>query len=175
MTGREREARRLHTLLARMREDWRIAETVHARSLEALERVNSEGADNVTVGAVAVYLQNVYSAIEQILSRIATEIDGAQPSGSEWHRDLLDQMAIDVPDVRPPLLDKTLSADLDLLRRFRHVVRHAYADAFDWNEMQDTLRAEKRIMDRIPDALNRFEGFLHGTIAALEREPAEDV
>jgi hypothetical protein len=83
----------------------------------AAERVADHGEDVVTVGAAALYLQNLYTAIEESLKRIAFELDGSVPSGQEWRRELLRQLRLELPGTRPALIDDQLFADLDLLRR----------------------------------------------------------
>lgn len=174
MTGREREARRLRTLVARLWRDWTVAERIHDRLGRAIGRIADDGADEVTVGATALYLQNVYTAIEELMQRIAAEVDGSTPSGADWHRELIDQMLTEIPGVRPPVIDDELGRDLDLLRRFRHVVRHAYAEPYDWREMQDAVAAERRVVDRFPQAISRIESLLAKAIEVLEREVPTD-
>lgn len=73
-----------------------------------------------------------------------------------------------MPGIRPALLDEPLRADLDLLRRFRHRVRHAYAEEYDWSEMQDTVAAARRVAGSFPAAVDAFRRFLLETARALE-------
>lgn len=169
MTERERRARELRTLVARIGRDREAMESVHARLQRAIERVRSEGADDVTLGAVALYLQNVYSALEVLFRRIAIELDGSVPAGEDWHRELVEQMTLKLPDVRPPIADDEMHRDLDLLRRFRHFARHAYVRAYEWQEMQEPLASERRLMDSVPAALDELERFVERTAEALEQ------
>lgn len=102
---------------------------------------------------------------------MATDVDGDLPSGSEWHRELLEQMDLEVPGVRPRLLDDATLSDLDLLRRFRHRVRHAYADPLDWVEMEPVVDAAHRATESgLPRAIERLETPLRAAIEALEGE-----
>ncbi len=78
-------------------------------------------------GAIALNLQSFYTGVERILEAIAREIDGALPSGEGWHRQLLEQMCLDLPEVRPPVISESTRTRLDEFRRFRHVVRSIYA------------------------------------------------
>jgi hypothetical protein len=43
-----------------------------------------------------------------------------------WHMESMRRLSIDIPGVRPALFPGALAADLQELRGFRHVVRHAY-------------------------------------------------
>jgi hypothetical protein len=171
VTAREREARRLRLFLARLQRDQGTATAVHARLRVAVERVRSTGDDPVAVAAVALYLQNLYTALEALLLRIAADLDGSVPAGDEWHRELLGQMTLEISGVRPLLLDSRLHADLDLMRRFRHVVRHAYAADYDWREMQPVLDAAERSMQALPDAVAQLVNTILTVIDECERGP----
>lgn len=168
MTERQREARRLRLLLARLERDLESARNVYERLDRAAERVRTSGADPVTVAAVALYLQNLYTAFEEVLRRVAAELDGAVPKGEDWHRDLLEQMTLEIADVRPQLIDDPLHDDLDLLRRFRHVVRHAYAVEYDWGEMQTVLEAAERAARMLPGAVATLEESVRAAIDECE-------
>jgi hypothetical protein len=141
---------------------------VQERLRMAAERARSEPQDIVTVAAVALYLQNFYTSIEEPLKRIASDVDGTLPGGEEWHRELLRQLAADLPDVRPAVLDGSLVADLDLLRRFRHLVRHAYVADYRWSEMEPVLSVAERVRERMPEAMEKFGSWVRETIERLE-------
>jgi hypothetical protein len=57
-------------------------------------------------------------------------MDGG-PAGEAWHQLLLQQMATDIPQVRPPVFSPASRDGLDKYRAFRHVVRNVYAFRFD--------------------------------------------
>lgn len=170
MTEREREARRLRLLLARIQRDRKTAYVVYDRVRLASDRVRETVVDAVTVGAMALYLQNLYTTLEELLRRVAAELDGWIPGGDDWHRELLGQMTLEIEGVRAGLLDDPLHRDLDLLRRFRHVVRHAYAADYDWEEMQEALAAADRVMASLPDALEGLDQTIRAAMAECERE-----
>lgn len=170
MTEREREARRLRLLLARLERDMESAFAVYERLGFATERARSSGPDPVATAAVALYLQNLYTAIEEFLRRVALELDGSLPAGEEWHRELLGQMTLEVAGVRPRLLGEPLHSDLDLLRRFRHIVRHAYAVEYDWAEMQSAVQAANRVMSNLRGAVSPIEETIRAAIQECERD-----
>ncbi len=58
-----------------------------------LEKCRHEEPDLVEVTAVASVLHSFYNGIENIFLSIAKKIDKNVPSGTQWHRDLLVQMA----------------------------------------------------------------------------------
>jgi len=170
MREREREARRLRLLLARLKNDWETVTSVNLRLRVAVDRVRSSGPDPVAIAAAALYLQNLYSAVEELLRRVAADLDGSVPAGEDWHRELLGQMVLDVPGVRPRLIDPALQSDLDLLRRFRHVVRHAYAQDYDWGEMQPVLEATERVMATFPTGFADVQHTIGTAILECERD-----
>lgn len=78
----------------------------------------------------AVALHHAYGAIEAALTRIAKVLD-TEPAGGNWHRSLLETMAMEVPGIRPAILT---AANLPALRdmlAFRHFFRHAYSVPLD--------------------------------------------
>jgi hypothetical protein len=56
---------------------------------------------------VAVRLHHWYTALESLLERIARQFDESLPDGPTSHRDLLRQMAAELPSLRPAVLDRT--------------------------------------------------------------------
>jgi len=79
---------------------------------------------------VAVDLHRWYGAVESILERIDKAF-GLRPSGADWHSELLAGAFLDVPGVRPAVLDAALAGPMRELLRFRHFFRHAYAVELD--------------------------------------------
>jgi len=64
---------------------------------------------------------------EKIFVQIAREIDESTPDGSAWHKELLDQMALNIKKIRPAVLSKKSRDILDEYRVFRHIGRNVYA------------------------------------------------
>ena len=83
------------------------------------------------VNSLALNLHGIYTGIERIFEIIATEVDLSLPTGNKWHRDLLNQMAVNIPDVRKEVITEESRTILDELRRFRHVIRSAYSFQLD--------------------------------------------
>jgi len=72
-------------------------------------------------------MQSYYTGAERIFYEIAKEIDGDVPTGADWHKQLLEQLSVEIPTVRQAVLSEVTLVDLDEFRRFRHVVRSNYA------------------------------------------------
>jgi hypothetical protein len=92
--------------------------------------------------------------------QIATTIDGRLPAGQEWHRDLLQQMQADIPDLCPPVLSAEAIQALDEFLRFRHVVRNIYAFQFDPERIARLARLMPSAFHHTQTELLAFAGFL---------------
>lgn len=76
---------------------------------------------------IAVNLHGWYTALETALERVARLLDQTVPDGGSWHLDLLAQMRLEVPGVRPAIVPESFMPELHELRKFRHFFRNAYA------------------------------------------------
>ena len=87
--------------------------------------------DDLYLDSVALNLHSVYNGLERLFQGIATTLDNQLPSDDGWHKALLEQMASDVPEVRPAVISDSTFALLDNYCRFRHVVRNVYSYRLD--------------------------------------------
>ncbi|MGI0480599.1 hypothetical protein ACN4EE_07390 [Geminocystis sp. CENA526] len=69
-----------------------------------------------------------YSGVERIFKQITQIIDNSVPdqAQADWHRQLLRQMMISIPDIRPEVISSQTKAMPDEYCSFRHVVRNIY-------------------------------------------------
>ena len=98
---------------------------VVARCVRLFTKAQQSGDDDWLDG-VALNLHAFYAGVESIFEEIARDLDDALPSGPEWHRSLLMQMAAELPGIRPPIISRNTRDCLDGYRGFRHVVRNVY-------------------------------------------------
>ena len=119
-------------LAGRIRQETAELSTIIARAERACRVARQGGEDSdLYVDAMALNLHDFYSGLERIFRQIATTVDRSIPSGQEWHRDLLGQMCVDVPNIRPTVLTRDTCDALDEFMSFRHVVRNVYAFQLD--------------------------------------------
>ncbi len=118
----------LGALAARIRLE---LEAIDWASELAQKRWHKALADEDYLGSVVLDLQGFYQGIERCLEMVAKTVDGASPSGDQWHQVLLAHMAEDLPGVRPAVLAVGTREVVDRFRRFRHVARHAYGFNLD--------------------------------------------
>ncbi len=87
--------------------------------------------DDRYVDAAALNLHAFYSGLERLFELVARQVDDASPQGSNWHTELLAQMAAPVSGIRPAVISEGLLGRLDRYRGFRHVVRNVYTYNLD--------------------------------------------
>ena len=97
------------------------------RLLHKVPQTQDEDIQNALIAASALNMQSFYTGAERIFYEIAREVDGYVPTDAEWHRQLLEQLSVEIPSVRQAVLSEQTRVDLDEFRRFRHVVRSHYA------------------------------------------------
>ena len=87
-------------------------------------------------------------------------VDSNVPSGKEWHRDLLQQMNLALPEIRPMVLTDESIRMLDEFLRFRHVVCNVYALSLDIERLALLVRQARPAFTRAQTELLRFADFL---------------
>ena len=112
------------------------------------------------LNSVALNLHSFYSALERVFELIALELDGGALGGESWHTELLRQMSLDVPDVRPPVLQAETAARLDEYRKFRHRIRNIYATNLDPDRMASLVISLPDLWLAIRQELAAFAMFL---------------
>ena len=91
-------------LAERIRKELNDLDQLVARANRAMStaRKNPQDAD-LFLDSASLNLHDIYSALERLFRQIAATVDGTIPTSSDWHRDLLGQMGLDLPKVRPPV------------------------------------------------------------------------
>ena len=142
--------------------------------LEALVnemRVAPRGDDTYSLRARGSILHDFYTGMERILVRIAAELNGGVPRAEQWHRELIHNMALDVPQVRPPVIDADLARALGEYLRFRHVFRNVYGYVLEAERMRP-------LEERMPETLSLFHeqltAFLSWMLGNGQPPPGEE-
>ena len=147
----------------RIRSELANIEGVGARVRRAMEASAGDAVDSdLYWDAVALNLHDFYTGLERVLRHIATEVDGHLPTGGEWHQELLRQMAIPLPRIRPAIFSNETIKRLDEYLRFRHVVRHVYAFEFDPQRIKPLAEALTGDFAQIKGELAVFTDYLEG-------------
>lgn len=108
------------------------------RNIYFLQNTTDTDYQKLLAKATALDIHGFYSGVERIFEKIAKQIDRNPPAKSQqWHKNLLQQMSIAIPQVRDAIVSPSNMANLDELRRFRHVIRSHYAYKLDTNKILD--------------------------------------
>jgi hypothetical protein len=127
------------------------------------DRLRSRLADHpdpLDLRAAGSILHDFYSGIERIFERIADEMDGGSPSGSDWHVSLLHRMALPIESARPPVVSAGTVTRLDEYLRFRHVFRNVYGRQLHWSRMRPLFDDLPPVLAQVTDEIGRFAAWL---------------
>ncbi|WP_045219872.1 hypothetical protein [Desulfonatronum thioautotrophicum] len=145
------------------------AKRVAERAGMLLDKARQSG-DQCYLDGVALNLHGFYAAVESCFEDIARTVDGALPSGKNWHQELLRQMGAELKGVRPAVISLPTRDCLDEYRAFRHLVRNVYT--FNLRPERVAALAEEVLPchEQVQRDVDKFKGFL---IAMAEMPPDE--
>lgn len=76
----------------------RLEQSAHAAQTQAAKAKHTGNEDYLQ--AAALSLQNFYMGVERIFEEIAKQVDESLPTGANSHLALLEQMSLEIPNVR---------------------------------------------------------------------------
>jgi hypothetical protein len=91
------------------------------------------------------------------------------PAGNTWHVDLLAQMRVEIPGLRPCVVPGATITELHELRKFRHFFRNAYVLNLDPAQVRERAEALLRISQPVVDGLGGLRAHIAAAIAELAR------
>lgn len=145
----------ISALFARIGLHLRRAETELAKAAEAATILDGAGPGTIlewsVLNAISMAVHDAYNGVEEAMKVLAAEIDDTIPAGADWHRELLLQLAVELPGTRPAVLSADALPLLQEARAFRHLVRHRYGTDLDRRRTLEALATMAR-------ALPLFEG-----------------
>ncbi|MAT99064.1 MAG: hypothetical protein CL608_18110 [Anaerolineaceae bacterium] len=148
-------------LVTRIHQELRELERVVARAERAIQAARERPEDqDLYIDSAALNLHDFYAGLERIFQQIGSTVDGHIPTGHNWHRELLQQMQSDLPDLRPPVLSTEVTNVLDEFLRFRHVLRNVYAFQFDPERIARLVNQLRPTWAKIQTELTTFASFL---------------
>ena len=154
-------------LAARIRDELEDLERSVRRAERAWQAAERAGADqDMFIDSAALNLHGFYAGVERLFEAAALQLDGSLPKGEAWHRDLLDQMTLDLPGLRPPVISQAVMQLLEEYRRFRHVVRNVYAESLDPLRVGELVERLAPLWMQLRKELLVFADFLDGVSRA---------
>jgi hypothetical protein len=127
------------TLKARVEEEYANLDRLEKalRKLKLFPAVKTESLnglpldDDISCRVIGSFLHDYYCGPEKIYVHIAKSFGEGLPAGNQWHKELLEQMTLNIPGVRTAVLSKKNLAKIDELRGFSHFFRNAYGFSID--------------------------------------------
>jgi hypothetical protein len=153
-------AARFQRLAASLRAELQRVERTVDEARQSLSTFATREPNRLELRGLGDIVHDFYTGTERLFEKVATEIDGGVPSGSAWHRELLDVMALEVPGRRPPVVTQATAHALDELLRFRHLYRNLYGFELEWTRLQPLLAALGPTFDQLRRDAEAFVGFL---------------
>ena len=132
----------------------RLAAEIEAElaGLDELERELANAPrqdDSYSLRARGSILHDFYGGVERVFVRIASELNGGVPRAEQWHRELVRNMTLEIPEVRPAVLDPALAEALGAYLRFRRLFRNVYGSVIEAERLHP-------LEERLPATLAAF-------------------
>ena len=116
---------------------------------------------NYTLRAGGSILHDFYTGLEKIFEDIAKEVDRRIPIGEGWHSELLHQMTLNVPGLRPPVISLPTEKKLREYLGFRHLFRKRYGFELEWVRMKKLLLKMSNMILLVEEEINSFFRFIN--------------
>ena len=115
---------------------------------------------------LADLIVDYYTCLETAFVRVSKFFENSLDD-TKWHKNLLDNMRIRIPNLREALLSDESYALLDELRRFRHFKRYYFERRYNRERMEFLETQLRASIPLIHSDFNRFLSFLHSLHSAL--------
>jgi len=134
------------------------------REIEAVEPNNREW--NSHLGYL---FHNLYCSVEDLWQEVARTFENRLEDPASYHRELLQRMRLEIPGIRPRLLNTSSYQLLNELRGFRHIFRHAYDYELDEGRLRQLKAKVMREWSAVEGDLANFSGFLREVLDSEEK------
>lgn len=148
-------------LARRIQNELTDLEQVLSRAERAVAASHQRPEDqDLYIDSAALSLHDLYSGLERVFRQVAAVVENQVPSDQEWHRQLLRQMSVEQPGLRPPVISVDSVSALDEYLRFRHVLRNIYAFSFIPDQIERLVNQFKPVFVQVRSELITFAEFL---------------
>jgi uncharacterized protein YutE (UPF0331/DUF86 family) len=124
------------------------------------DKIRDKTPSLVELSAMATFLHNFYSGIENIMKRIAASLDNDIPSGTSWHTDLLKRMSIEIAGIRKNVFSEDTINELTDYLSFRHMFIHSYGFELKWSKMQLLVESIRKVFAKVKQDIDNFLNYL---------------
>ena len=156
---------RYAVLAARIRQELASLERVVDRAERGIAAAQARPEEqDLYLDSAALNLHDFYAGLERIFRQVAATIDQSVPTGPEWHRELLRQMSIALPQMRPQVISEETISTIDEYLRFRHVVQNVYSFEFEPERIEHLVQRLRPSFEQVQAELLAFADFLDGLV-----------
>lgn len=132
--------------------------------LRSYIRLKEPRAESFRSRVYASILHDFYSGIEKIFINIAREIDQFVPVSEGWHRQLLEQMTLDIPSKRPAVINNEMAAQIQQYLSFRHRFRNLYGYELELDKMEGLIKNMGTCLKRLKKQMEGFLDIISGIV-----------
>ena len=118
---------------------------------------------------LALKLHSFYTGCERIFSLIATELNGGVPSGSDWHKRLLDRMSTE-REGRIAVVRPETAKQLREILGFRHVVRSLYGFELDPDRIARLIAIYPAVWAQTQADIEKFATWLRDLAQTIDNQ-----
>jgi hypothetical protein len=144
----------LRVLRREIETDLSAVERLMKQLAEARQNLGAEPPEETLIH-VGYLLHSIYTGWESAMRRIATVFENRLDPG-QWHVQLIRRMTLDIPGVRPAVLDAASEEHLATMRSFRHFFRHNYGVPLRWRKMEPVLESYDAVRPSVERSFRRF-------------------
>lgn len=150
------EIRKTKNLISKNRE-------VYDKFLEKEYPVLKNGTSSAMI--ISQIVTDFYTCTETLFHRIS-QYFGNGIDKSQWHKNLLANMSLEIPSERQRVISDKTASILDELLRFRHFRRYYFDTEYDYpDELQDALLDLKFCIDNF----NKIESYYLNSVEFAKR------
>jgi hypothetical protein len=126
--------------------------------------------DTILLRGKASIFHDFYCGAENIFRRIAPKLNGGLPDGPAWHKRLLQNMSLEIPEVRPSVVSAETFTLLGEFLDFRHRFRHIYGFDLDFKKMEELERIYPETHAKLCEDIKKLIDFLNMLIIEIEKK-----
>jgi len=130
---------------------------IYAKIEKRLDFLERKEVSMEMVESTGYWLHNLYCAFEDLFKVVAGFWENDVGTDESFHIHLLKRMQVRIEGIRPALISKESFDNLNELRGFRHVFRHAYSYGLDDQRVHNLLRHVISKKDLILGDLEKFK------------------
>ncbi len=108
----------------------------------------------------ALKIQQFYTALEGLFKQISKAFENHIENMSQFHKEILPRMSLDIPKIRPAVLSSQSCVFLNKIRSFRHFIWHAYDCELAEEQLaliQQKLKGEYSLVEK---DLQKFRAYI---------------